>query len=128
MDIIETCVGNAENLLLKKNQSHAARNVHSAMLIYTVARIIIQEPIPRDAECPFCHADIHSCKNCVFYEPGSHYDCNETVDELVVDKEHANFCDAFSLNKVSSKMYVFFFFSHTEIIVRWPSYTTVRNF
>jgi len=66
-------------------------------------QIIIQEPIPRDAECPFCHADIHSCKNCVFYEPGSHYDCHETVDELVVDKEHANFCDAFSLNKVSSK-------------------------
>lgn len=28
--------------------------------------------------------------------PGSHYDCHETVDEFVRDKEHSNFCGFFS--------------------------------
>jgi hypothetical protein len=29
--------------------------------------------------------------------PGAHYDCRETVDELVADKERANFCESFLL-------------------------------
>ena len=51
--------------------------------------------IARSAECPFCHADLHSCRNCTFYSPGSHYDCHETVEEPVRDKERANFCGSF---------------------------------
>lgn len=60
--------------------------------------------ISRSEGCPACGADIRSCKNCKFYEPGAHYDCHETVDELVQDKERGNFCDYFSLNpKAASK-------------------------
>ena len=40
---------------------------------------------------------MHVCRNCRFYSPGAHYDCRETVEELVADKEKANFCAAFSL-------------------------------
>ena len=62
------------------------------------------ETISRVTECPVCHADLHSCKNCEYYSPGSHYDCGETVDELVKDKEKANFCDYFKFaNKSSAK-------------------------
>ncbi|MCR4626435.1 MAG: hypothetical protein K5640_02190 [Treponema sp.] len=53
--------------------------------------------ISRTSECPVCGKDLHSCKNCKFYSPGSHYDCHETIDELVKDKEKANFCDSFSV-------------------------------
>ncbi len=52
--------------------------------------------IYRTSTCPTCGADLHSCKNCKFYAPGSHYDCHESVDEIVTDKERANFCDYFS--------------------------------
>ena len=41
----------------------------------------------RTSVCPECGSDLHSCKNCRFYEVGSHYDCHETIDELVKDKE-----------------------------------------
>ncbi len=54
-------------------------------------------PVTRSAACPVCGADLHSCRNCVYYEPGSHYDCHETVDELVADKERANFCASFKI-------------------------------
>ena len=37
----------------------------------------------RSTECPLCHADLHSCKGCKFYAPGNHYDCKETVDDII---------------------------------------------
>ncbi|EID84247.1 hypothetical protein MSI_22750 [Treponema sp. JC4] len=58
------------------------------------------KPIPegtiyRDSTCPSCGADLHSCINCKFYAPGSHYDCHETIEEPVRDKDRSNFCDFF---------------------------------
>ena len=57
---------------------------------------ISQTSIGRSSTCEFCGADLHSCINCKFYSPGSHYDCHESVDEVIKDKERANFCDYFS--------------------------------
>ncbi|MCR5614078.1 hypothetical protein [Treponema sp.] len=60
---------------------------------------ITETSITRSSTCTTCGADLHSCINCKFYSPGSHYDCHETVDELVKDKERANFCDSFNVNR-----------------------------
>ena len=49
----------------------------------------------RTSVCPSCKKDLHSCYNCRFYSEGSHYDCSETVEDIVTDKEKANFCDFF---------------------------------
>ena len=59
----------------------------------------ISGTVSRSDVCPDCGADVCSCRNCRFYEPGSHYDCHENIDELVKDKERANFCGWFSLRK-----------------------------
>lgn len=55
-------------------------------------------PVSRTEVCGVCGADVRVCKNCVYYAPGAQYDCRETVDGLVADKERSNFCEAFSLN------------------------------
>ncbi|MCR5606819.1 MAG: hypothetical protein K6F69_08395 [Treponema sp.] len=60
---------------------------------------ITLEYVGRTDICPFCGADLHSCKNCNFYSPSSHYECHETIEECVRDKERANFCDNFVVNK-----------------------------
>ena len=52
----------------------------------------------KSTECSQCGASLHSCVNCRFYQPGAHYDCHETIDEQVRDKEAANFCEYFSVN------------------------------
>ena len=62
--------------------------------------IPIQKPLRND-ECPFCHADLHVCKACDFYESGAHNDCRESSAEYVNDKERGNFCDYF---RVSTKI------------------------
>ena len=56
--------------------------------------ISIEKPVRGD-ECPFCHADLHVCKACEFYESGAHNNCRESSADMVSDKERANFCDYF---------------------------------
>ncbi|MDR1785090.1 MAG: hypothetical protein LBR23_01305 [Spirochaetaceae bacterium] len=60
-------------------------------------------PVSRSEVCPRCGADIRSCRNCTFFLPGAHYDCKETVDEPVADKERANFCGFFSYDPLAGK-------------------------
>ncbi|MBI4126207.1 MAG: hypothetical protein HY465_01815 [Deltaproteobacteria bacterium] len=51
--------------------------------------------VGRRDECPQCHADLHVCRQCRFFDPAANNQCREPLAELVVDKEKANFCDYF---------------------------------
>lgn len=51
--------------------------------------------VGRRDECPQCHADLHVCRQCRFFDPAVNNQCRESQAELVVDKEKANFCDYF---------------------------------
>jgi hypothetical protein len=55
--------------------------------------------ITRRETCYSCEADLHSCKMCEFYDTTSYNDCRESNADRIVEKEKANFCDYFSLNK-----------------------------
>jgi predicted RNA-binding Zn-ribbon protein involved in translation (DUF1610 family) len=50
----------------------------------------------RGSSCPRCGKDLKICLNCRFYSPGAHWDCSETIDEMVADKDRANFCTFFA--------------------------------
>jgi hypothetical protein len=52
----------------------------------------------RTSTCPSCGKDLKICLNCRFYSPGAHWDCAESVDEQVKDKDRANFCTFFSFS------------------------------
>jgi hypothetical protein len=52
-------------------------------------------PLRRLDECPACHAELHVCRMCEFYDTRVAKSCRETVAEEVKDKERANFCDYF---------------------------------
>ena len=62
----------------------------------------IEKPVRGD-ECPLCHADLHVCRTCDFYESGAHNDCRESSAEFVGDKERGNFCDYFRPSKKITK-------------------------
>ena len=65
---------------------------------------VVENPreVYRSSSCPSCGKDLKICLNCRFYSPGSHGDCSETIDELVKDKDRANFCTFFSGQKPAS--------------------------
>src|SRR5438552_11230288 len=48
--------------------------------------------------CPRCNADLHSCRNCDFYDPSKNNQCSEPQAEWVRDKEAANYCDYYRPN------------------------------
>lgn len=59
---------------------------------------LIENPreVYRSSSCPSCKRDLKICLNCRFYSPGAHWDCAETIDEPVNEKDRANFCTFFS--------------------------------
>jgi hypothetical protein len=52
-------------------------------------------PVGRRDECVKCHADLHVCKDCQFYDRNAYNECREPSADPVQDKERANFCDYF---------------------------------
>lgn len=52
-------------------------------------------PISRTAECNQCHADLHVCKLCLYYDLSISNSCQEPIADEVLDKQKANFCDYF---------------------------------
>jgi hypothetical protein len=60
----------------------------------------IQHKVSRHDRCDNCGADLHTCRGCRHFEPGRRYQCRETVESNVLDKEKANFCDFFQMRQV----------------------------
>lgn len=46
-------------------------------------------------DCMDCHADLHCCKNCQFYDPKVYNECRETAADVVREKDRNNYCDFF---------------------------------
>jgi hypothetical protein len=65
---------------------------------------IVENPreVYRSTSCPTCGKDLKICLNCRFYSPGAHWDCAESIDELVKDKDRANFCTFFSFRAAAA--------------------------
>jgi hypothetical protein len=49
-------------------------------------------PLSRFSECKSCHAPLHVCRQCEFYDAGVANSCREPIAEPVQDKTRANFC------------------------------------
>ena len=47
--------------------------------------------------CPHCLADQRACRGCRHFDPFSHFQCRETIDTPVRDKQKSNFCDMFQV-------------------------------
>ena len=48
--------------------------------------------------CPKCNSNLHSCRNCQFYDPSKNNQCAEPQAEWVRDKAAANLCNYFAPN------------------------------
>lgn len=46
----------------------------------------------RGDTCDRCQGNIHSCRQCRFYNDGIAHECSEPRAERVIDKTAANFC------------------------------------
>ena len=47
--------------------------------------------------CDHCGAYLHCCKNCRFYDPSLHNECQILEADFIRDREAANFCHHFEI-------------------------------
>lgn len=76
----------------------AFREVTRCSLCGTMVNIEI-DGIAFDAQCPKCHSDLHTCKNCVSFDPGARFQCRKPITERIPKKEMRNECTLFETRK-----------------------------
>lgn len=53
------------------------------------------EDIEVDSSCPKCGAGLHTCRNCVFFDTSSRFECTQPIPERVARKDLGNKCTLF---------------------------------
>lgn len=61
--------------------------------------IHVNSHISRTEICEKCHASIHCCRMCEFFEKDAYNQCRETQAERITEKDKANFCGYFKQGK-----------------------------
>src|SRR5215831_9851181 len=55
--------------------------------------------LPADTDssgtCPKCHAELHCCKQCSFFEPSTRFQCMKPIPVRIAVKDKANECSLF---------------------------------
>ena len=51
--------------------------------------------IAADARCPRCGTDLHACAQCTSFDPGSTFECMQTIPARVSPKNTRNTCTLF---------------------------------
>jgi len=52
-----------------------------------------------EQQCPKCNSDLHTCKNCVSFDPGARFQCRKAITERVAKKDERNQCAVFEPRK-----------------------------
>jgi predicted RNA-binding Zn-ribbon protein involved in translation (DUF1610 family) len=54
-------------------------------------------------QCPKCGFELHSCKQCTHFDPGSRFECTEPIPERIARKDARNPCTFYSLRVMVEK-------------------------
>jgi hypothetical protein len=53
-----------------------------------------------DSACPKCNADLHACRQCVYFDPGARFECRKPITARIVNKGARNSCELFAARTV----------------------------
>lgn len=56
------------------------------------------------SKCTKCGSDLHCCKNCVHFDPGSRFECTQSIPERISPKDRANQCEFFEIKTTVEKI------------------------
>ena len=60
----------------------------------------IQANVSFDATCPKCKADLHTCRQCTFFDPGARFECRKPITARIASKGTRNNCELFAARTV----------------------------
>lgn len=58
------------------------------------------EPV---GKCPKCGFELHSCKQCSFFDPSSRFECTQPIPERIPRKDARNECSSYSIRVTMEK-------------------------
>lgn len=73
-----------------------ARTVSRCARCGTVLKALM-DPL---GQCPQCAFELHSCKQCVHFDPGSRFECAQPIPARIAQKEARNECEHFEIRTV----------------------------
>lgn len=50
------------------------------------------------AQCPKCAFELHSCKQCTYFDPSSRFECMQPVQERIAKKDARNDCKLYAIS------------------------------
>jgi hypothetical protein len=56
-----------------------------------------------NAGCPRCQSDLHCCKQCVHFDTGKQFECNQPISEGIAKKDATNNCTFFEFRMTVEK-------------------------
>jgi predicted RNA-binding Zn-ribbon protein involved in translation (DUF1610 family) len=56
---------------------------------------LLSEPL---GQCPKCGFELHSCKQCSYFDPSRRFECSQPVPERIAKKDARNECQFYSIS------------------------------
>jgi len=63
---------------------------------------VLQGSPPGD-KCPKCGFELHSCKQCMYFDPGSRFECMQPIPERIARKDARNECTFYEIRVTREK-------------------------
>lgn len=60
----------------------------------------LSEPIGLTSQCPKCAVDLHTCRQCASFDPGSRFECMQPIKTRIAVKTARNTCELFESRTV----------------------------
>jgi len=80
-------------------QMAATRTVSRCAQCGTVLQAFT-EPV---GQCPKCGFELHSCKQCTYFDPTSRFECTQTIPERIPRKDAKNDCKFYAIRVMVEK-------------------------
>ncbi|MEK6280827.1 MAG: hypothetical protein AABN95_10780 [Acidobacteriota bacterium] len=49
-----------------------------------------------DSSCEKCNADLHTCRQCAYFDPSARFECSKPIAERIMNKNARNTCELFA--------------------------------
>jgi len=56
-----------------------------------------------EGQCPKCGFELHSCKQCTYFDPGSRFECMQPIKERIAKKDTRNDCTLYEIRVTHEK-------------------------
>jgi len=63
----------------------------------------VLQGMPTTGQCPKCGFELHSCKQCTYFDPGSRFECMQPISERIAKKDARNECALFEIRVTREK-------------------------